>query len=79
MVELSTDGGGSWRPADLQPPLSPFTWVLWRALWHPTQEGTATLQVRAADGTGRLQDSGSSPSFPSGAAGYHTVRVSVGR
>lgn len=77
-VELSTDGGQTWNQADLEAPLSPFTWVLWRAMWHPTRQGTALLQVRATDGTGALQSSGEAPSFPSGAAGYHSVGVNIG-
>lgn len=78
MVEVSFDGGAAWRPAELQPPLSPFTWVQWRAAWHPGGQGTATLQVRARDGSGQLQSPGPAASFPAGSAGYHTVRVSVG-
>jgi DMSO/TMAO reductase YedYZ molybdopterin-dependent catalytic subunit len=78
MVELSTDGGSTWRPAEVQAPLSPFTWVQWRAVWHPTAQGAAALQVRATDGAGQLQSPGPAASFPAGSAGYHTARVSVG-
>jgi DMSO/TMAO reductase YedYZ molybdopterin-dependent catalytic subunit len=76
-VEWSGDGGRSWAPAQLSPPLSPFTWVLWRAQWTPGGEGAYSLQVRARDGRGDLQSSAGAPSFPSGASGYHTIRVSV--
>jgi DMSO/TMAO reductase YedYZ molybdopterin-dependent catalytic subunit len=78
-VEWSADGGRSWTPADLKPPLSPLTWVLWRATWTPAGEGEHTLVVRARDGGGDLQARGQAPSFPSGASGYHTIHVSVGR
>jgi DMSO/TMAO reductase YedYZ molybdopterin-dependent catalytic subunit len=76
-VEWSADGGKSWAPADLSPPLSPLTWVLWRASWTPAQEGAYSLKVRARDGQGQLQSSKLAPSFPDGASGYHTIRISV--
>jgi DMSO/TMAO reductase YedYZ molybdopterin-dependent catalytic subunit len=76
-VEYSADGGGSWTPAEFKPPLSKLTWVLWRADWTPSGEGAYRLQVRATDGGGAVQTSKSAPSFPSGATGYHTIRVSV--
>ena len=78
-VEVSTDGGGSWNPATFSPPLSNLTWVLWQATWTPAREGSFTLKVRATDGTGTRQTPQSSPSYPDGAAGYHTIRVDVAR
>jgi len=79
VVEWSEDGGRTWRLADFKAPLSPLTWVLWRATWTPTAEGVHALTVRARDGSGDLQSAQQAPSFPSGASGYHTVRVTVGR
>lgn len=78
-VEVSTDGGRSWSQADVQAPLSPFTWVLWRKAWTPAGEGSYTLVVRARDSGGTLQPASTSGSFPRGAAGYHSVQVTVGR
>ncbi|HKF74646.1 MAG TPA: molybdopterin-dependent oxidoreductase [Candidatus Dormibacteraeota bacterium] len=78
-VEWSADGGRTWGPAELQPPLGPLTWVLWTAAWHPAGEGEHTLVVRASDGGGAVQSADQAPSFPSGASGYHRIRVSVGR
>ena len=76
-VEYSTDGGRNWSAADLRAPLSRLTWVLWDANWTPRQEGTFVLQVRAVDGIGAPQEPTSSSSYPSGASGYHTIRVDV--
>lgn len=76
-VEYSTDGGQSWTPADIKPPLSPLTWVLWSATWTPPSEGAYELKVRATDAKGALQDSHDGPSFPTGASGYHTIRINV--
>jgi hypothetical protein len=78
-VEWSADGGRTWAAADLRPPLSPLTWVLWQATWMPASEGEHTLVVRARDGGGSLQTGAQAPSFPNGATGHHTIRVSVGR
>jgi DMSO/TMAO reductase YedYZ molybdopterin-dependent catalytic subunit len=78
-VEVSTDGGSSWSEARLATPLSTLTWVLWTADWTPAREGAYRLVVRAADGTGAVQDGHSSASYPSGAAGYHTVQVDVSK
>ena len=78
-VEYSTDDGSSWNTATLEAPLSTLTWVLWHATWTPSAEGAYRLIVRAIDGTGKMQDGGGAPSFPSGASGYHIVQVSVSK
>ena len=76
-VEYSTDGGRNWSAADLGAPLSGLSWVLWNASWTPRRQGPYVLQVRAVDGTGAPQEPTSSSSYPSGASGYHTVRLDV--
>jgi hypothetical protein len=78
-VEYSTDGGKSWTAADFKAPLSQLTWVLWSAAWTPGSEGSYELQVRATDGSGSPQDPKDSPSYPNGAAGYHTIRINVAK
>jgi DMSO/TMAO reductase YedYZ molybdopterin-dependent catalytic subunit len=78
-VEYSTDRGASWAAATLGTPLSGLTWVLWNATWTPDREGSYTLLVRATDGTGAVQGSGGAPSYPGGAAGYHTIRLDVAK
>lgn len=77
-VEVSTDYGHSWAPAELRPPGGPLTWVIWTLGWTPTP-GEHTLVVRATDGQGTRQSPDESASFPSGSSGYHSVHVSVGR
>lgn len=78
-VEYTTNGGSSWTVAAMDPPLSPLTWVLWRGTWTPTAEGAYRLMVRATDGSGKVQESQSAPSFPDGASGFHTVQVNVSK
>jgi DMSO/TMAO reductase YedYZ molybdopterin-dependent catalytic subunit len=77
-VEVSTDGGATWQTAQLRPPLSPLTWVLWTYTWAATT-GAHTLKARARDGTGSLQTARTAPSYPNGSSGYHTVQVEVSR
>ena len=76
-VELSTDGGSTWRSAPFKAPLSPLTWVLWTFDWAPAREGAYRLMVRATDGMGAAQDSREAASYPSGASGYHTIQVDI--
>ena len=78
-VEVSLDGGSSWAPAQLKPPLGRLTWTLWSFPWTPPGEGAYLLKVRARDGSGQLQTAQGAPSFPSGSSGYHAVHVNVGR
>ncbi|OLD53513.1 MAG: hypothetical protein AUI83_08785 [Armatimonadetes bacterium 13_1_40CM_3_65_7] len=78
-VEYSTDGGRSWSRAPFKPPLTPLTWVIWQADWTPGAEGAYDLRVRATDSTGKLQTSQTAASYPSGASGYHTIRIAVAK
>jgi sulfite oxidase len=53
-VEVSSDGGRSWAPAQLVGPGGPWTWRLWRAdVAVPT--GACEVVVRAVDDSGGLQ------------------------
>lgn len=78
-VEYSTDGGSTWSAATLNTPLSPYTWVLWQAPWTPGAEGAFRLAVRATDGTGATQAQSGAASYPSGAAGYHSIQIDVSK
>jgi DMSO/TMAO reductase YedYZ molybdopterin-dependent catalytic subunit len=76
-VELSMDGGESWREAALEPELSPAAWRFWRYRWELPPPGRHSLVVRATDGTGRMQFSEEQAPFPDGAAGLHEITVTV--
>ncbi|HEX9133755.1 MAG TPA: molybdopterin-dependent oxidoreductase [Ktedonobacteraceae bacterium] len=76
-VEVSVDGGISWNPAKLDPPLSQDSWVLWTWQWTPILPGKYTIVARATDGTGQVQTSQKQGTVPDGATGYHTVIVQV--
>jgi sulfite oxidase len=54
-VEISEDGGTTWREAELDPRRSPWSWRLWSYRWEARSAGTATLQARATDSRGSVQ------------------------
>jgi DMSO/TMAO reductase YedYZ molybdopterin-dependent catalytic subunit len=53
-VEVSTDGGASFAPADLDPPLGPAAWRGWRCDWD-APAGEHVLCSRAGDAAGNVQ------------------------
>jgi DMSO/TMAO reductase YedYZ molybdopterin-dependent catalytic subunit len=75
-VEVSFDGGRTWRRAQVKQPMGRHTWVLWAVLWE-ARPGRYVLKVRARDGVGTLQDGRPRPPLPEGATGYHTITVTV--
>ncbi|MEV0253777.1 sulfite oxidase [Streptomyces sp. NPDC050732] len=54
-VEVSTDGGSSWRAARLHDPGRRGSWTRWSIPWTPRKSGPAELLSRATDSTGRTQ------------------------
>ena len=55
LVELSDDGGATWRKATLLGTPRPYTWSRWEATWMPRRSGPATLLTRATDSSGAQQ------------------------
>jgi DMSO/TMAO reductase YedYZ molybdopterin-dependent catalytic subunit len=77
-VEVSTDGGKTWKDATLKPALSRYAWTLWTFDWNIPDSGEYELAARATDESGRVQKEGTVVSrrvFPDGADGYHKVKV----
>ncbi len=68
-VEVRVDNG-EWREAQLRPPLSGTTWVIWRYDW-PFEGGRHTFTVRCVDGSGASQITEPATPHPSGATGLH--------
>ncbi|NSL42678.1 sulfite oxidase, partial [Streptomyces sp. 8P21H-1] len=54
-VDVSTDGGATWRRARLHDTPRRADWVRWSADWRPAAPGAYTLLARATDTTGRTQ------------------------
>ncbi len=81
-VEVSTDGGASWRDATFVVPNrlpqgSQLTWRLWTFDWTPPRNGSFKIVARATDGAGVLQDPSPAPPFPNGAAGNDSITLLV--
>jgi DMSO/TMAO reductase YedYZ molybdopterin-dependent catalytic subunit len=54
-VDVSTDGGSTWRSAGLSTQKLPFAWRLWQIVWKPERPGYYTILSRATDTAGRVQ------------------------
>ncbi|MDI3211941.1 molybdopterin-dependent oxidoreductase [Arthrobacter sp. AL12] len=74
-VELRVNRG-AWQEAQLAPGISRDTWYQWK-LELPLTPGQYDVQVRATDFNGAAQVEERAPVVPSGATGFHTVRVDV--
>lgn len=75
-VEVSTDGGITWKSASIKQPLSNYTWVLWTTSFSPSAgPGNYKIVVRATDKTGKVQTADIRPPFPDGNTGYHMINV----
>ncbi|WP_410816965.1 sulfite oxidase [Micromonospora sp. 050-3] len=54
-VDISTDDGATWQPADLHPDDEGGVWQRWTTLWRPPRPGRFTVRARATDVTGASQ------------------------
>jgi DMSO/TMAO reductase YedYZ molybdopterin-dependent catalytic subunit len=54
-VEISTDGGSSWTPAELGKDHAKYAWRLWSYAWKPAKSGDYMILCRATDSQGRVQ------------------------
>lgn len=71
-VELSADGGATWREAAwAQSP--PDAWVPWTYEWTAPAPGAHTLVVRAQGRDGVRQRSETGRAYPAGTSGLHTI------
>jgi hypothetical protein len=48
-VDISTDGGKSWRPVDVLHPRMGYSWYRWEHYWKPPAPGKYTLMCRATN------------------------------
>src|SRR5215469_4851962 len=54
-VEISTDSGATWQPAQLGADHARYAWRLWSYQWKPAHGGEYTILSRATDSQGRTQ------------------------
>src|SRR4029450_13361777 len=76
-VEFSSDGGKSWRDAEIYYSGGNLAWSLWKTEWMPDAAGDYTLVVRATDGEGDVQEWNEGRGPFSGVAGLHEIGVRV--
>jgi DMSO/TMAO reductase YedYZ molybdopterin-dependent catalytic subunit len=74
-VEVSIDGGATWKDAHLKDALSPYTWVLWTVDVPVASNNHYKIIARATDKTGKVQTSEIADPFPNGATGYPVINV----
>lgn len=77
LVEVTVDGGATWRQARLDHPGSRLTWALWSFEWRPVAAGDFRLACRATDREGNVQESRARSVVPEGARGHHVVTAMV--
>ena len=53
-VEVTTDGGASWRDAELVGPRAPYSWTLWELAWEAAP-GNHAIAARATSASGATQ------------------------
>jgi len=76
-VELSSDGGKSWRDAEIYYSGGNLAWSLWKTEWMPDAAGDYMLVARATDGEGDVQEWEEDRGPFSGVAGLHEIGVRV--
>jgi len=54
-VDLSTDFGATWQPAELMPPMNSHSWQTWRSQLNFPSKGYYEIWARATDSKGRMQ------------------------
>ena len=74
-VEVSSDAGKTWTPADLQGKPLRFCWRLWSHEWTP-RPGRYTLMSRATDSKGATQPAQHNPDYGNYVI-HHTLPIEV--
>ncbi len=54
-VDISTDSGATWQPAQLGADHARYAWRLWSHAWKPAKAGEYVIMSRATDSQGRTQ------------------------
>lgn len=75
-VQISDDGGATWKQALLKRELAPLAWRLWAADIAPGK-GRRRIVVRATDGADETQPDRRTRPHPDGASGRHQIEFLV--
>ena len=76
-VEVSFDDAKTWTEAEIEAPMSPYSWVIWSYPWKPKKAGRYRVAVRATDTQGTIQTSEIVRPQPAGASGLHVIVADV--
>jgi len=76
-VQLSFDQEKTWVEVEIEPPQSPWSWVVWNYHWKDVKPHKALVFVRAIDMAGKVQTSEITRPQPRGATGLHSIVVNV--
>jgi hypothetical protein len=76
-VQVSIDGEKTWSLAELEKPLSVYSWVFWKFPCTFHKAGRTRIAVRTADQYSGLQQDDLRDPFPSGTSGIHRIEVTV--
>jgi DMSO/TMAO reductase YedYZ molybdopterin-dependent catalytic subunit len=79
-VEISTDGGRTWKAAAFIGPHEHYAWRQWQYLWNVHKPGPYTLMVRATDAEGRHQPQNASWNvlgYGNNGTSEHAIRVRI--
>jgi len=76
-VEVSTDDGASWNPAEIFYPGTIWTWSQWSFEWTPAEPGEYVIIPRCTDGNGVPQDGDVQGIIADGASGYQRTTATV--
>jgi hypothetical protein len=74
-VEYSSDGGATWRAAEVLQPPAANQWLRWTGSFDLPPGGSATLLARATDGVGNQQVQTFSLPHPDGGTGWPSIQV----
>jgi DMSO/TMAO reductase YedYZ molybdopterin-dependent catalytic subunit len=54
-VDVSTDEGRTWNPAQLIGPKAAYSWTMWEYLWEVATPGSYSVMARASSWSGQVQ------------------------
>jgi DMSO/TMAO reductase YedYZ molybdopterin-dependent catalytic subunit len=80
-VQVSTDGGKTWRETILTRGPNPHVWTIWGALFRDVAPGRYNVLARATDNQGNAQGQFTSgilaDVFPNGTSAMHAIEIEV--
>ncbi len=77
LVEVSTDDGATWSPAEIFYPGTVWTWSQWSFEWTPDAPGEYVIIPRCVDGNSVPQDGKVIDIIPQGGSGYQRTTATV--